>query len=152
MPLLLHPGGINLLVQVHVCRTGPIDQLTTSVPKNIANGGLGRRLGRLHAHIDARYLGPRYVNQQFWGVPEGLETTDYTATYIGLSDAIPFRRADAKIVRLALKTDNAFNQHYAVAATDNSDYYGNLYLSVLEGMPCLYAEARRSPSSHPSAP
>ena len=110
-------------------------QPLANVPKNMVNVGLGWRLGGIDARIGAKYVGPQYVNQQFAGVPGGLKIPGYTVTNIGLFDTIPLHEVDVKSVRLALNIDNAFNHHYVVAATSNSDYYGNPYLSVFEGMP-----------------
>ncbi|WP_297444289.1 TonB-dependent receptor [Acidiferrobacter sp.] len=110
-------------------------QPLANVPKNMVNVGLGWRLGDVDARIGAKYVGPQYVNQQFAGVPGGLKIPGYTVTNIGLFDTIPLHEVDVKSVKLALNIDNAFNHHYVVAATSNTDYYGNPYLSVFEGMP-----------------
>ncbi|MEY2335950.1 hypothetical protein AB4094_15565 [Acidithiobacillus ferrianus] len=38
-------------------------------------------------------------------------------------------------VKLALNIDNLLNRQYFPKGFSNTDYYGNTYLSVLEGMP-----------------
>lgn len=117
-------------------------QPLADVPTNMVNLGIGWMRGLVHVRIDEKYVGPQYVNQQFAGVPGGLTIPGYAVTNIGVFDTIPFHETDVKSIKLALNIDNVFNKHYIPKAVSNTDYYGNSYLSVFEGMPfSIYGSA-----------
>ena len=108
----------------------------------MVNLGIGWAQGALHAQVDEKYVGPQYVNQQFAGVSGGLTIPGYAVTNIGVFDTLPIHEAGVKGIKLALNIDNVFNRHYVPKAVSNTDYYGNSYLSVFEGMPLsIYASA-----------
>lgn len=117
-------------------------QPLANVPTNMVNIGVGWTQGGVHVGIDEKYVGPQYVNQQFAGVSGGLTIPGYAVTNIGVFDTIPFHEVDMKSIKLALNIDNIFNKHYIPKALSNTDYYGNPYLSVFEGMPfSIYGSA-----------
>ncbi|WP_369576384.1 hypothetical protein [Acidithiobacillus ferrianus] len=52
-----------------------------------------------------------------------------------MEDTIPIHADHVTSVKLALNIDNLLNRQYFPKGFSNTDYYGNTYLSVLEGMP-----------------
>lgn len=110
-------------------------QPLANVPKNMFNVGLDWGYHHLHAHIDGKYVSSEYVNQQFAGTPSSQTIPPYFVMDLGVEDTIPVHANYVKSVKLALNIDNLLNRHYFPKGFSNTDYYGNTYLSVLEGMP-----------------
>jgi outer membrane receptor protein involved in Fe transport len=110
-------------------------QPLANVPKNMFNVGLDWGYHHLHAHIDGKYVSSQYINQQFAGTPTSQTIPPYFLLNLGVEDTIPVHADYVKNVKLALNVDNLLNRHYFPKGFSNTDYYGNAYLSVLEGMP-----------------
>ena len=110
-------------------------QPLANVPKNMFNVGLNWGYHHIHAHIDGKYVSTQYVNQQFAGTPTSQTIPSYFLLNLGVEDTIPIHTDHVKSVKLSLNIDNLLNRHYFPRGFSNTDYYGNTYLSVLQGMP-----------------
>ncbi|MCR2829207.1 TonB-dependent receptor [Acidithiobacillus ferrooxidans] len=106
-----------------------------NVPKNMFNVGLDWGYHHFHAHVDGKYISSQYVNQQFAGTSTSQTIPPYFLLNLGVEDTIPVHADYVKNVQLALNIDNLLNRRYFPKGSSNTDYYGNTYLSVLEGMP-----------------
>ena len=110
-------------------------QPLANVPKNMFNVGVDFSKGNFGAQLEGKYVSAQYVNQQYAGTPSSLQIPPYFILNLGLQDTIPVGNYYIKNVKLTLDIDNLLNRHYYPRGFQNTDYFGNTYLSVLNGMP-----------------
>ncbi|MBU2838520.1 TonB-dependent receptor [Acidithiobacillus thiooxidans] len=110
-------------------------QPLANIPKNMINVGMDWAYHGFSAQLAGKYVSSQYVQQNLAGTPSSLQIPSYFLMNLGLQDVIPIHHDYIKNVKLSLDIDNLLNRHYYPRGFADTNYAGNTYLSVLEGMP-----------------